>query len=134
MSKYVIWYDKKWVSGLSRSFEVIFTKIEKLHVFDDCMIFCQKYLIWPWMTRDKIRKNFVFIISNYIFTHVFMTQATLNHRKRFFGRNLRFDLKWLLLTLRFWELRCRVEWCSTNILKFINFPLLKFYLTKYRSC
>ena len=52
---------QKWFSGHSRSFEVIFTKIEKFHVFDDCI--------------------FVFIISNYIFTHFFMTQATSNHRK-----------------------------------------------------
>ena len=32
----------------------------------------------------------------------------------FLGRNLRFDLKWPLSTLRFWDPRCTLSWCLTN--------------------
>ena len=83
------------ISGHTRSNEVFFTKnhtvIENVKFLD----FCKYDLKWPWMTREP----FLFYhIKLHIYSS-FHDSSYFESSKTIFCRNLRFDLKWPLLTL-----------------------------------
>ena len=70
---------------------------------------------WPHMTPNEIW----FIISNHINAEVFMIQAKI--KNEFFGRNIRFDLNWPLLIVRYSDPHFTLSWCPTNKLALKKF-------------